>query len=298
MNWLSQSQVIIQGITELPAADYAVQMKAYGTKVVAGVSPGHRGKEIDDIPVFDLVEQAIEQVGKIEISLIFVPPYQVLDAAREAIAAGIKYIIIVTSGVPPLDTISLLKYARAANAVILGPGSQGIVIPEEVWLGKFQPQFYQAGAVGLICCGKYLAYEVAWELNQAKMGQSIIVSLGQEPIVGSDLSHWLSILNADSETKAIVYIGQSLNKTKEITTYCQNHGCDKPIIVYIAGLKTPREKVFLDATTIISNHLSASIPAVNTNQKNMAELTKAGIKVAKRPHEIPALLQQALSKAK
>jgi succinyl-CoA synthetase alpha subunit len=296
MNWFPPNQVIIQGIDDSQAAFYAVQMKAYGTNVVAGVSPGNGGTKVGSIPVFDLVEQVLTQVEKIDISLIFVHPYQVLDAAREAIFAGIRRIIIFTSGVPPLDTISLLKCALANDTLLLGPGSQGILIPEQVWLGKLHPQFYQLGTVGLITNSQYLCYEVAWELNQAGIGQSIAVSLGTERIIASNLSTWLSILNQDSNTKAIVSIGQSINDTEEIIAYCREYADHKPIIAYIAGLKAPQEKVFRNARTIINNHLSASIPAVNTERQTVAELKKAGIKMAKRPSEVPALIQQALFK--
>lgn len=296
MNWSPPNKVIIQGITESQAAFYAVQMKAYGTDIVAGVSPGQGGTEVGNIPVFDLVEQVLTLVEVIDISLIFVHPCQVLDAAVEAIAAGIRRIIILTPGVPPLDTIELIKCAEANDTLILGPGSHGVIIPEQVWLGKLQPQFYQPGSVGLITSSQYLSYEVAAELNQADMGQSIVVSLGQERIVSSNLFQWLSILNEDPNTKVIVSIGQSINETEEITTYCKNHGYDKPIVVYIAGLKAPQDKVFRDAVTIISNHLSASIPVVNRDQQTISKLKKVGIKVAKKPSDIPKIIQKALSK--
>lgn len=298
MNWSSQSQVIVQGINESPGIYYAVQMKAYGTNIVAGVSPGNGGSLPENIPVFDLVEQAVEESGKITTSLIFVPPYEVLDAALEAIAAGIRRIIIFTSGVPPLDTIYLLKQAKATNTLVLGPGSHGIVIPEQAWLGTLQPQFYQAGMVGLISYSKYLSYEVAWELNQAKIGQSLVVSLGSDRIVGSNLLKWLSILNADADTQAIVYISQDLNETGEITAYCRNYGYNKPIITYIAGLKTPRTRYFRDAKTIVSHYLSAAIPATDTDKQKIAELKKAGVKIARRPSEIPAMVQKSLSATK
>jgi succinyl-CoA synthetase alpha subunit len=297
MNWFPPNKVIIQGITESQAAFYAVQMKAYGTEIVAGINPGNGGIEVEGIPVFDLVEQVLNQVDKIDASLIFVHPYQVLDAAKEAIAAGIKQIIIFTPQVPPLDTIELIKCAKATDTLILGPGSHGIIIPQQVWLGKLQPQLYQPGKVGLITTSQYLSYEVAAELNQTNIGQSIVVSLGEECIIGSSLPQWLKILNEDPNTKAIVYIGQRLNETEEIINYYQKHGHDKPIILYLAGLKTPQEKLFRDAFTIISTHLSGSISPENQERQTIKKWQKAGIKIAKRPSEIPAMIQTALSKA-
>ena len=295
MNWFTPHKVIIQGIAEYQATFCAVQMKAYGTDIVAGVSPGNGGTEVSGIPVFDLVEQVQAEIGNIDISLIFVDSFQVLDAAIEAIAAGIRRIIIFTPGVPPLDSIKLIKRARETDTLILGPGSHGIVIPQQVWLGNLQPQFYQPGTVGLITSSRHLCYEVAAELNAANLGQSIVVSLGSDRIVSSSFAHWLSVLNEDPNTKVIVSIGQRINEIEEIAAHSKNRGYDKPVIFYLAGLKAPQEKVYRDAVTIISNHLSASIPVVNRDRQTTKRLKKIGIKVAKKPSEIPILIQQAFS---
>lgn len=295
MNWFNPKKVIIQGITDYQATVCAVQMKAYGTNIVAGVSPGDGGATVEGVPVFDLVEQVQTTIGKVDISLIFVDSYQVLDAVREAIAAGIRKIIIFTSRIPPQDTIELIRYAQETNTQILGPGSHGIVIPQKVWLGSLQPQFYQPGIVGLITSSRHLGYEVAAELNTANIGQSMIVSVGNERILGSDLAHWLATLNKDPNTKAIVAIGQRINQIKSIIAYSQNHDYDKPVIVYMAGLKAPQAKVYRDAVTIISNHLSASIPIVNRDRQTVKELRKIGIKIAKKPSDIPLIIQKALA---
>ena len=295
MNWSSPDKVIIQGITEPQAALVAVEMKNYGTNVVAGVSPGQGGKTIENIPIFDLVEQVLTVTDKIDISIIFISPCQVLDAIKEAISVGIKRIIIITSNVPPLDTIESIKYAQANNTQILGPGSDGIIIPDRVCLGKLQPEFFQLGKVGLITDSRDLCYEVVTELNRANLGQSMAISLGSDRIVGSNLSQWLSILNEDPNTEAIVSIGKDIKDIEEIATFCQDRGDRKPIVSYIAGLKTPQEIMYGDAVTIISNHLSASIPAVNLERRIFNKLKKVGIKIAKRPSEIPLKLSQMLN---
>lgn len=294
MNWFHPNKVIIQGITDYQAAFCGVQMKAYGTDIVAGVSPGNGGTTIEGIPVFDLIEQ-IAEVEQIDISLIFTEPYRVLDAAQEAIAAGIRRIIIFTSRVPPLDTIKLIKQAKLTNTLILGPGSNGLVVPQQVWLGNLQPQFYQPGEVGLITSSRHLCYEVAAELNAVGLGQSVIVSLGNDRVIGSDLSYWLKNLNEDDNTKAIVAIGQRVNEVESIVAYSKNHGYDKPIAVYLAGLKAPQAKMYRDAQTIIRNHLSGSIPVVNRERQTISKLRKIGIKIAQKPSEIPAIIQTALS---
>lgn len=295
MNWKSSNKVIIQGISEYQAAFCAIQMRDYGTNIVAGISPGNGGTKIEGIPVFDLVEQAQAQENDIDVSLIYVAPYQVLDAAKEAIAADIRQIIIFTPRVPPLDTIKLIKCARETNTLVLGPGSHGMVIPQQVALGDLQPQFYQLGKVGLITSSRHLCYEVAAELNTINLGQSIVVSLGSDQIVCSSLSRWLEILNEDPDTEVIVSIGQRVDDIDKIMAYSKTHGFDKPVIAYLAGLKAPPEKVYRDAATIISNHLSASIPAVNSDRQTTTKLKKIGIKIAKKPSEIPQIIQTVLS---
>lgn len=292
MNWSPPNKVIIQGITEPGVISHALQMKAYGTDIVAGVSPGQGGKTIDDIPVFDLVEQVSTITKKIDTTLVFVPPYQVLDAVKEAISTGIKKAIVFTSNVPPLDTIKLIECAQSNDTLILGPNSDGIIIPERALLGKFQPQFYRAGKVGSIATSKYLSYELVAELNRAEIGQSIIISLGSDLITGSNLSQWLSILNEDPDTEAIVSIGKRIKDAEEIATFCQNSDSTKPIISYTVGLKTPQDRMTGDAVSIISNHLSVSVPAANQERRILNKLKRAGVKVAKRPSEIPAMLSE------
>ncbi|MEL6578236.1 MAG: CoA-binding protein [Cyanobacteria bacterium J06621_12] len=295
MNWFYPHKVIVQGITDYQAAFCAAQMKAYGTDVIAGISPGYKGTSVADIPVFDLIEQVQAEIAQVDISLIFVDSYQVLDAAQEAIAAGIRQIIIFTPRVPPQDTIKLIKYARSTNTLILGPGSHGIVIPQQVWLGNLQPQFYQPGNVALITSSRHLCYEVAAELNRAEIGQSMVVSIGSDRIIGSDLAHWLAILNEDPHTQAIVAIGQRINQIESIVAYSKSHGYNKPVVVYLAGLHAPQAKVYRDAITIISNHLSASIPVINRDRQTTDELRKIGIKIAQKPSEIPLIIQAELS---
>ena len=297
MNWFLPNKVIVQGITNR-AAFYAVQMKAYGTDIVAAISPGNGGTYVEDIPVFDLVEQALTEVEQIDVSLIFVNYDRVLDAATEAIAAGIRQIIIFTPGVPPLDTIKLIEYARETNTTILGPGSHGIIIPQRVWLGNLQPQYHQPGKVGTIATSRHLCYEVAAELNRANMGQSIVVSLGTDRIVGSRLPQWLSILDEDPNTEIIIAIGQRINEAEEIIAHWKDGGYNKPIIIYLAGLKAPQEKHYRDAATIISNHLSASNPVVNRDRATSKKLEKVGIKIAKKPSEIPPMIEKALAASK
>jgi succinyl-CoA synthetase alpha subunit len=159
MNWKFDSQIIIQGIAESDRVlEYISQMKACGVEVLAGISSGEGVVTPKEIPIFDLVEDAIREVGTIETSMIFAAPHQVLDVSLEAIASGIKQLIIVTPKIPPLDTIKLLEIAEINNISILGPGSSGIIIPEKLCLGTLQSEYFKAGNVGIIGYGKALIY--------------------------------------------------------------------------------------------------------------------------------------------
>jgi succinyl-CoA synthetase alpha subunit len=294
MIWTLPSKVIVQGITEPQGAYYAKKMKAYGTEIVAGIGIGGGGQTIGDIPVFELIDRAIEQVGEVTTTLIFVQPYQVLDAALEAIAANIKQILILTAFVPPLDLVILLKKAKMTDTLVVGPSSGGILIPEKMLLGTLEPSFYTSGNIGLISCCNPLSYEVALALNEAGLGQSIVVSVGTETIIGSDCQQWLKILEEDPNTKAIVSIAQPGSGDEEAVASYISSQMRKPVIAYIAGLQTPLERPFRDAATIIANQLSYSVPAVKKDQEIFTALQKAQVSLAKRPSQIPDLVKKAL----
>jgi succinyl-CoA synthetase alpha subunit len=255
---------------------------------------GHGGQMIADIPVFDLVEEAINQLGKIDFSLIFVHPYQVLDAALEAIASGIKQIIIISSGVPPLDMVKLLKKAQASNSFILGSGSQGIIFPDKVWLGIHEPQFYSTGKVGLISRSDRLTDEIALSLTQAGLGQSMVINLGTDGIIGSNFEQWLQVLEEDETTEVIVLIGQPNGSAELAAAEYIASTIEKPVIAYLAGLYSPLERSFGDAATIIATQLSYSLPSTSTEQKIITTFQEANVKIASRPLEIPQLVKQTM----
>jgi succinyl-CoA synthetase alpha subunit len=268
-------------------------MKAYGSNIVAGVSVGYGGELIGEIPVFDLVEEATSQSGKVEISLIFVHPYQVLDAALEAIASGIKQLIIISAGVPPLDMVKLLKKAQSSNTFILGSGSQGLVIPGQIWLGIQESQFYTAGKVGIISRSDRLSDEVALSLTQAGLGQSMAVSLGTDGIIGSNFEQWLQVLEEDENTEAIVLLGQPTGTAEIAAAEYIASTIEKPVIAYIAGLRSPLESSFGDAATIIATQLSYStIPSTSTGEKTLSAFSAANVSIARRPSEIVALVKK------
>ena len=242
MKLTPESKVLIQGITEPLSSTYAARMKAYGTNVVAGVSPGEGGQTLHGIPVFDLVEQALSVVGSIDTTIIFVPPYQAQDAALEALTAGIRQIIIISSGVPPLDMVHLLRKAEATETLVVGPNSPGIIVPGKILLGTHASEFYTPGSVGIVSRSSTLTYEIALGLTKAGLGQSIGVSIGSDVIAGSSFIQWLQILDEDETTRAIVLVGETGGNSEEAAARYISEAIDKPVIAYVAGCHAPKGK--------------------------------------------------------
>jgi len=297
VRWTQKTKVLIQGMAEPIGSHYAARLQANGMNIVAGVSSGQGGQDLEGIPTYNLVEEAIAQVGSIETSLIFSPPYAVLDAALEAIAAGLRLLILITKGIPPLDLARLFQKAKATQTLILGPGSAGLVIPDKVCWGTSEPTFYRPGNIGLISRADRLADEVALHLTQAQLGQSIAVHLGTEPMLGSTFAEWFSILNADKGTDAILLIEQHLRGNREAAVEYLNAKVEKPVIAYIAGSHLPSQAVLGDAASAIAARLTHPIPHTSTAAQKIAACKKAKIPVAKYLAEIPDLIEKALQKS-
>lgn len=296
MNLTQDTKVLVQGITQPLGTYYTDRMKAYSTNVVAGVSIGKGGQDVHGIPVFDLVEQAYQQTGPFDVTIIFVESYSALDAALEAIDAGIGHIILVTSGIPPLDMVCLLRKAEATDTLILGPSSSGIIVPGKVLLGTQESEFYTPGSVGLISRAGTLTYEVALSLTQAKLGQSVSINLGTEAMVGSSFRQWLQHLAMDEKTKAIVLIDQAGGGSEEATAAYIAAAIDKPVVVYVAGSHTPVDKQVNDAGAVIAALLSGPVTSATTAQHKVEAYRQAKVTVAERPSQIPDLVKKALKK--
>ncbi|MEG3436357.1 CoA-binding protein [Pannus brasiliensis CCIBt3594] len=303
MKWTPTGKVLIQGIEKPLARSYAARMREKGTNIVAGVAIGRGGTSIEGIPVFDLVEKAIATEGSIETSLLFVDPYRVLDAALEAIDAGIRQLIIVTGGVPPLDTVELLKKASATGTFILGPGSSGLIIPGQLWLGTCEPGFYRSGDIGLIAkgaalpgaSGDRLIDEVARTITAAGFGLTMAVSLGTDGILGSNLSQWLQVLEEDENTRAIVLVSQIGGKAEIDAARYIAEAIEKPVIAYITGLNSPIESRFADADTIIKGALSYTEAISRLRRDIPRYFEEAGVTAIEKLSELPEYLEIVLS---
>jgi succinyl-CoA synthetase alpha subunit len=292
MNLQPQSKVLIQGITEPLSSTHAARMKAYGTNVIAGVNPGQGGQTLHDIPVFDLVEQALVTVGPVDTTLIFVPPYQVLDAALEAIAAGIRQIIIISAGMPPLDMVYLLRKTEATETLVVGPNSPGIIVPGKILLGTHASEFYTPGPVGIVSRSSTLTYEVALKLTLAGLGQSLGVSIGSDAIVGSSFLQWLQLLDEDETTQAIVLVGEPGGLGEEAAAHYIAEAIDKPVVAYVAGCHAPPGKHWGHAGALAQ--VVGRGADVGTVQSKLAAFEEVKVPIAERPSQIPELVKKAL----
>jgi succinyl-CoA synthetase alpha subunit len=292
MNLRADSKILIQGFSEFISATHIAQMKAYGTNLIAGVQPGCGGQMKYDLPVFDLVEEAISKLGAIDTTIICVHPYQVLDAALEASASNIRQIIIISPGVPPLHMVTLLRKTETREILVVGPNSPGIIVPGKILLGTQPSEFYTPGSVGIVSRSSTLTYEVAWELTQAGLGQSISVSIGSDAIVGSSFLQWLQILDEDETTDAIVLVGQPGGGSEEAAARYIAEAIDKPVIAYIAGRHAPQSKHWHQTGNIAT--VVRRDPNFGTTQNKLAAFQAAQVSVAEYPTEIPELLKKVM----
>jgi len=290
MNLTLDSKVIIQGFSEFISPTHIAQMKAYGTNLLAAVNPGFSGQKIHALPVFDLVEEVVIKFGKIDITLIGVHPYQVLDAALEAIAANIRQIIIISAGVPPLDMVRLFREAESREILVVGPNSSGIIVPGKILLGTQPQEFYAPGGVGIVSRSSTLTYEVAWELTKAGLGQSISVGIGSDAVVGSSFLQWLQILDEDDATEAIVLVGQPGGGSEEAAAQYIAEAIDKPVIAYVAGRYANSTKHMSETRTSLATIVGRSAN-FGTAESKLLAFQAAGVPVAERPSEIPELLR-------
>ncbi|ARV61622.1 CoA-binding protein [Nostocales cyanobacterium HT-58-2] len=292
MNLTPNSKVLIQGFGEYITATHVAQMIAHGTNLVAGVNPGCGGQQMYGLPVFDLVEEVVEHFGVIDTTIICVHSYQVLDAALEAIASNIRQIIIISPGVPPLDMVQLLRKAETTETLIVGPNSPGIIVPGRILLGTQPSEFYTPGSIGILSRSTTLTYEIARELTNAGLGQSISVSIGSDAIVGSSFLQWLQILDEDEATKVIVLVGQPGGGREEAAARYIAEAIDKPVVAYIAGTQAPPTKHWRQTGTLAA--VIGRDPDFGTAKSKLNAFYQAKVAVAERPSQIPELVKKAM----
>jgi succinyl-CoA synthetase alpha subunit len=279
------TRVIVQGITGRDGSFHTEKMKAYGTNVVGGTSPGKGGSKVHGLPVFNTVYDAVEKT-KANTSIIFVPARFAADSIMEAADAGINLIICITEGIPTIDVIRAHRFVLERGATLIGPNCPGLVTPNESLVGILPGHIFKKGHVGVLSRSGTLTYEVVYHLTASGMGQSTAVGMGGDSIVGLYFIDLLKRFEEDPDTEAIVLIGEiGGNAEEQAAAYIKEH-VTKPVVAFIAGQSAPPGKQMGHAGAIISS-------GAGTAEEKIAALEAAGVRVAKEPGEIPGLIQSA-----
>jgi succinyl-CoA synthetase alpha subunit len=280
-----KTKAIVQGITGSQGKFHTQLMLEYGTKIVAGTSPGKGGTDVHGIPVFDTVNEAIEK-RKATASIIFVPAPGAKDAALEAIANGLNPVIVITEGIPVKDEIQMMEVAKLRSVTIIGPNTPGIITPGQCKLGIMPGHIFKPGKIGLVSRSGTLTYEIAASLTNAGLGQSTCLGVGGDPVVGLSFVDVLEMFRRDSATKAIAMIGEIGGNAEEMAAeYVKKIRYRKPIAAYIAGRAAPPGKRMGHAGAIITGR-------AGTAETKIEALRRAGVKIALKPGEIAKLLKQ------
>jgi succinyl-CoA synthetase alpha subunit len=283
-----KTRVVVQGITGHQGTVHTRQMKQFGTQVVAGVTPGKAGTEVEGVPVFDSVREAVQRTNA-NASCIFVPAPYAKDALLESVDAGITLAVIVTEHIPFHDMLVMYHYARSKGARIIGPNCPGIAAPGKAKVGIIPNVVFRPGRVGVISRSGTLTYEIVNGIKEHGLGQSTCIGLGGDPVVGTSFVDALPHFQADPETDVIVMVGEIGGTAEEDgAEYIRAH-VSKPVVAYIAGRSAPPGKRMGHAGAIISR-------GRGTAETKLAALSAAGAKVARFPYEIPDLVAEIVAK--
>ncbi|MCS7117704.1 MAG: succinate--CoA ligase subunit alpha [Thaumarchaeota archaeon] len=284
----SSTRVLVQGITGREGSFHTEAMLRYGTKVVAGVTPGKGGSEVHGVPVYDSVAEAVRSHPEINASIVFVPAKFAVDAVHEAIDAGLRLIVVITEGIPIHDAVKLISYARMKGVRIIGANTPGVITPNECKLGIMPGSVFSKGVVGMVSRSGTLTYEIAMQLTSAGIGQSTCVGIGGDPVVGTDFLEVLEMFRNDDATECVVLIGEIGGDAEErVARMVVETNYPKPVVAYVAGRTAPPGKRMGHAGAIISM-------GVGDAESKVKALTSAAIRVALTPGEIPKLVKSAL----
>jgi succinyl-CoA synthetase alpha subunit len=281
------TRVVVQGITGGQGEFHTRLMKEYGTKIVAGVTPGKGGQEVEGIPVYDTIREA-QQEGEIDASIIFVPARFSLDAALESIEAELDPVVVITEGVPVRDSIEIVARARLRGTTIVGPNTPGIIKAGESKMGIMPAQVFKKGGVGIISRSGTLFYEIAAHLTRLGLGQSTCVGLGGDPVVGLDYIDILKWFEEDPETMAVALIGEIGGDAEErAAKFIKEGGFTKPIAGYVAGRAAVPGKRMGHAGAIIQGGTGSA-------DGKISALRDAGVSVGDLPGQVAELLRELL----
>jgi len=280
------TKVIVQGITGRDGSFHTQQMIDYGTQVVGGVTPGKGGSEVSTIPVFNSVAEAKSASGA-DCSVIYVPIRFVVDAIYEAVYAGIKLVVVITEGIPTLEMTKLYPFIKSRGSRMIGPNCPGIITPGECKVGILPGHIHTPGPIGVVSRSGTLTYEVVHNLSKAGLGQSTCLGIGGDPIAGTNFIDCLDAFQKDTQTEAVVLVGEIGGTDEEQAAEFIKKNMDKPVVGLIVGRTAPPGKRMGHAGAIISG-------GKGTAEEKIAALTSAGVPIADIPSQIPGLVKEAL----
>ncbi len=279
-----KTRAIVAGITGNQGSFHTKLMLAYGTQIVAGVTPGKGGASVQGVPVYDTVAAALEKADA-NASIIFVPAPHAKESAMEAIDSGLNPVVVITEGIPARDAMVMVAYARERNVVIVGPNTPGVITPGESKLGIMPGDVFSPGSVGLASRSGTLTYEISQSLTHAGIGQSTCLGIGGDPFTGLNFVDVLKLFRSDDSTKSVVLIGEIGGSAEEdAAKYIKDTGYEKPVVAYVAGRAAPPGKRMGHAGAIITG-------TEGTAAAKIESLSAAGVKVAQVPSELPNLLR-------
>jgi succinyl-CoA synthetase alpha subunit len=283
------TRVVVQGITGREGTFHTQQMKAYGTRIVAGVTPGKGGTVHEGVPVFNTVEEAVRETGA-DTSVIYVPAAFAADAIMEAADAGIGLIVCITEGIPALDMVRVMAFLRDRPARLIGPNCPGVISPGKCKVGIMPGHIHRPGSIGVVSRSGTLTYEAVWQLTQRGLGQSTCVGIGGDPIVGTSFVDVLRLFEQDEQTEAVVLIGEIGGTAEEEAAAFVRAHMKKPVIGFVAGQTAPPGRRMGHAGAIISG-------GQGTAAEKMRAMEEAGIYVVRSPAEIGATVARVLGRA-
>lgn len=282
------TRLVVQGITGKEGTFHSQQMKAYGTNIVAGVTPGKGGTKHEDIPVFNTVADAVKEAGA-NASVIYVPPPFAADAIMEAADAGVALIVCITEGIPTIDMVGAFHYVKSRGVRLIGPNCPGIISPGKCKIGIMPAHIHKEGRVGVISRSGTLTYEAVDQLTKLGLGQSTCVGIGGDPVIGTFFIDLLQLFEADPDTDAIIMIGEIGGSAEDAAAAFVKEHVKKPVIGFIAGQTAPPGRRMGHAGAIIAG-------GKGTAAEKMQIMTEAGIHVVSSPADIGMMVKTTLER--
>ena len=278
------TRLVVQGLTGSEGRFHGLRNRAYGTQLVAGVTPGKGGQDVEGVPVFDTVAAAVAEAGA-NTSMVFVPAPFAADAVYEAVDAGIETIVCITEGVPAHDMLRIHAFIQGRGVTMIGPNCPGALSPGKANVGIIPAEIFSQGAIGLVSRSGTLTYQIGHELTQLGLGNSTIVGIGGDPVVGSSFVDILSRFEQDEQTERVVMVGEIGGDEEEKAAAFIEAEMSKPVVAYIAGFTAPPGKTMGHAGAIISG-------SAGTAQAKKEALEARGIRVGTTPTETAQLVAE------